>query len=458
MERHFENMLIIHVGDLWNYIKKKILLIVIFAVLGGAMGAGYQYTRMDVVPMYSSTVKLYVTGVESAVPSGSAFSLGQSTMPNYVELMKSRPVLEGVIEKFNLNMSYSELLGCLSTSNISGTAMMTVTIVFPDPEWAKTIVDEVVLESSAYALDIMGMSPPTIYQESMVASYPYNQMGYGSLIKYGILGFAGLGAVACFLLLVRYFTCQRFKNPDVVVDSLHVDMLGVIPDKKVRIVYADGAMRHIYFRLLYDYKDKKTLSLSTITNTGASLTAVNQLASYLVKQDKKVLVLDSNVSHPEWGLKLEMPEGKMALSDYLECGAKLDELLFEKDDITYITAVPKADSGIQYNIAIGEKVAELMVELKNRFDYVLVVAAPVSYGPEGKVVSEMCDVRCLVLSAKRDKKYVVKQVLREQNQDTHFYMPDSVILTDALSKKCDKYFYKHFGGYFECFTGKKSKK
>ena len=119
----------------------------------------------------------------SSVPSGPAFSLGQSTMPNYVELMKSRPVLEGVIEKFGLNMSYSELLGCLSTSSISGTAMMTVTIVFPDPEWAKAIVDEVALESSAYALEVMGMSPPTIYEESIVATRPYNQVSYRSMIN-----------------------------------------------------------------------------------------------------------------------------------------------------------------------------------------------------------------------------------------------------------------------------------
>lgn len=458
MERYFENMLIIHVGDVWNYIKKRILLIVFLAVLGGAMGAGYQYYRMDVVPMYSSTVKMYITGVESAVPSGAAFNLGQNTMPNYVELMKSRPVLEGVIEKLNLNMSYSELLGCLSTSNISGTAMMTVTIIFPDPEWAKTIVDEVVLESSAYALDIMGMSPPTIYQKSMVASQPCNQMEYDSLLKYGIFGFVGLGVVACFLFLMKYFTSQSIKNPDVVKDSLHVDTLGMIPDKNVRVAYADGAMRHMYFRLLYDYKDKKTLALSTITDTGASLTAVNQLAYYLVKQDKKVLVLDANVSHPEWGLKLEMPEGKMALSDYLECHADLDKLIFEKEDVAFIAAVPNAESGIQHNIAIGERVTELLAELKNRFDYVLVTTAPVSYGPEGKVVSKMCDVKCLVLSAKRDKKYLVKQVLREQNQDVQAYIPDSVILTDALTKKCDKFFFKHFGGCFECFSSKGIKK
>ena len=85
------------------------------------------------------------------------------------------------------------------------------------------------------------------------------------------------------------------------------------------------------------------------------------------------------------------------------------------------------------------------------------VAAPVSYGPEGKVVSELCDLKCMALSAKKDKKYVVKQVIKEQTTDAHAYMPDTVILTDALTKKCDKYFYKHFGGYFECFDGKKIK-
>ena len=458
MEKHFENMLIIHVGDFWNYIKKRIWLIILFAILGGAAGAGYKYTQMDVVPMYSSTVKLYVTGVTSSVPSGSAFSLGQSTMPNYVELMKSRHVLEGVIEKFGLNMSYSELLGCLSTSSISGTAMMTVTIVFPDPEWAKAIVDEVALESSAYALEVMGMSPPTIYEESIVATRPYNQVSYRSMIKYGAFGFIGFGAVVTFLLLIMYFGCKYFKNPDVVKDSLHVDVLGMTPDKKAYTKCADGAMRHIYFRLLYDYKDKKTLALSTITNTDAALITVEQLASYIKKQDKKVVILDANISYPEWGLKLEIPEGKKALSNYLECDVKLDELLFEKDGITYIAAIPSTESGIQHNAVIDEKVAGLLAELKNCFDYVLVVAAPVSYGPEGKVVSELCDLKCMALSAKKDKKYVVKQVIKEQTTDAHAYVPDAVILTDALTKKCDKYFYKHFGGYFECFTGKKSKK
>ena len=102
------NVIVVRVAEVIRLVVKKLWLIVLVGALLATAGFGCG-TMMKAEPMYMTSAKIYVTGVEASTPSAAGLSLGQQVLNNYIEILKSRPVLEEVIEKLSLNMSYKEL-------------------------------------------------------------------------------------------------------------------------------------------------------------------------------------------------------------------------------------------------------------------------------------------------------------------------------------------------------------
>lgn len=444
MEKNQKNkVIVVRVAEIVRLLIKKLWIMVLAGAIFAAAGYGYGVVTTP-TPMYSATTKLYVTGVEVSVPSSAGIGLGQQVINNYIEILESKPVLEQVIENLNLNMSYVELRNCISETVPTETCMLAISVTFPDPEWAKKVSDELVTVSAARALEIMGCTAPTVYEEAYIPTEPSNA-GSSSSLKFMLLGgFAGV-ALAGFAVLVSYFANTKFNNPNKVTDKLCLKNLGVLPDSKAKnAAFEEAAYQNFGSRLFFEKPDARIIDFVSATEKENKYTFIQKAADSLQKAGKKVIVLDTNLSNPKWGAADSADANQKGLESYLTGKAQLEDIIVEKEGTAGIYCTETAMNAPE--LLSGEVFSKLLEQLKLDYDYILVDTAPMIYVPDALCVAEKADAVVLALSAKTSRTCQAKQVMTLL-QEKEIPITGAVI-KDMDIQKGGRYFRKEFGMYF----------
>ena len=116
----------IDLREILQALKRKILLILMVALIGGC-GAG-AYTQFMMTPIYSSTSSMLVLSKETTLTSLADLQLGASLTSDYTVLITSTPVLEQVIENLKLDMTAEDLRKTISINNPTDTRILEITV------------------------------------------------------------------------------------------------------------------------------------------------------------------------------------------------------------------------------------------------------------------------------------------------------------------------------------------
>lgn len=206
---------------------KKHILIIIFTILvfGGAAGA---FSKYVMVPQYSSTAMMYILSKETTLTSLADLQIGAQLTNDYQVIVKSRPVLEDVIQRLNLNQTYEQLSGRLTIGNPSNTRILTVGIEDADPQLAKDIVDTVAKVSSDYIADTMEMVPPKIIEEGTVAT----QKTSPSVGKNALIGALAGAVFVCAIIVIRFLMNDAVTTSEDVEKYLGISVLASVPARR----------------------------------------------------------------------------------------------------------------------------------------------------------------------------------------------------------------------------------
>ena len=212
--------------ELFYVLKKKILLILMAALIGGCV-AGV-YTQFFMTPVYSSMSSILVLSKETTLTSLADLQLGASLTSDYTVLIKSTPVLEQVIENLNLDTTVEELKNQISINNPTDTRILEITVQDTDATMAKKVVDEIANVSSDYIGDKMEVVPPKVIEVGKIATVRTSP----SVKKNIMLGFL-LGFVACAGIIVVYAVMDdTIKTEEDIEKYLGVSVLAKVPDRK----------------------------------------------------------------------------------------------------------------------------------------------------------------------------------------------------------------------------------
>lgn len=226
MERGREDRVEIDLLELLFAFRRRILWIVLAAILGG--GISFAGTRVLMTPMYESTTTMLVLTSETTLSSLSELQLGTQLTNDYEILTKSRAVLETVIENLNLNLGYEQLNNMVSISNPEDSRIMEITLTYPDPEEAKTIVDEIASVTSEFIGDQMEGIPPKIIDQGEVPSGPSSP----SVSRNTLLGILLGIVVSCGIITVITVTDDTIKTEEDIEYYLGIPTLASVPDRK----------------------------------------------------------------------------------------------------------------------------------------------------------------------------------------------------------------------------------
>lgn len=226
MERGREDRVEIDLLELLFAFRRRILWIVLAAILGG--GISFAGTRVLMTPMYESTTTMLVLTSETTLSSLSELQLGTQLTNDYEILTKSRAVLETVIENLNLNLGYEQLNNMVSISNPEDSRIMEITLTYPDPEEAKAIVDEIASVTSEFIGDQMEGIPPKIIDQGEVPSGPSSP----SVSRNTLLGILLGIVVSCGIITVITVMDDTIRTEEDIEYYLGIPTLASVPDRK----------------------------------------------------------------------------------------------------------------------------------------------------------------------------------------------------------------------------------
>lgn len=227
-DKQYDGEVEIDLLELFGYYMVHIKAIAL-GFLIGALLAGL-ITHFAITPKYTATSKMYMVSSSSqSVVDLTDLNIGQTISSDYVELLKTRPIVEGVIREQNLPYSYNELLGMLSISVINNTRIIKIDATSIDPKEAMNISNALAEKGVSELPKLMETPEPHIAEYAIVPTSKSSP----SLTKNTMIG-----ALLGLLIMLAIFTVQflmddTFRTAEDIQREFGVLPMTVIPEGKI---------------------------------------------------------------------------------------------------------------------------------------------------------------------------------------------------------------------------------
>lgn len=215
----------IDLTELLSFLWGKAYIIILAGIVAALVAFGG--TQLLITPKYTSSTSMYML-TRSDGNSGlttSDLQTGTQLTQDYMELVKSRTVLEQVISVLNLDMTPEELSSTITTSNTENTRILTIQVENEDPELAREIADAVREAASVTIEDIMEIDAVNTIE---TANLPENPSSPSVMKNTAIGGMLGIVLAAGILVLI-FILDDTIKTPDDVENYLGLNVLTSIP-------------------------------------------------------------------------------------------------------------------------------------------------------------------------------------------------------------------------------------
>ncbi len=208
-----------------EFAKHIVAILLCIILFGGAAGA---FSKFVIIPQYKSSSMMYILSKETTLASLADLQIGSQLTNDYQIIVKSRPVLQTVIEQLNLDLTYEQFSKRITINNPSNTRILTITTEDADPQLAKDIVDSIARVASDYIAETMEMIPPKLIEEGTVATTKSSP----SVAKNTLMG-ALIGAILmCGIITVKFIMNDSVTTTEDVENYLGISVLASIPERK----------------------------------------------------------------------------------------------------------------------------------------------------------------------------------------------------------------------------------
>ncbi len=220
-----DDIIEINLGELFAVLLGRAFLI-ISAGLFFAL-AGLFVSKFVMHPVYDSTTKIYILNKEeNQTVTYSDVQISTQLTQDYAELIKSRYVLEEVIQRLNLvDVSYDDLSSVLKVDTPSDTRIVAITARDEDPLMAMKIANCIREVASEHIANVMDIDAINVAE---TANVPVDKAG-PSVMKWTVI--AGvLGAIViAFFVILEYLLDDTIKSTDDIERYLGLSTLALVP-------------------------------------------------------------------------------------------------------------------------------------------------------------------------------------------------------------------------------------
>ena len=190
--------------NLIRFYSKRWLIIISVTFFGLVLG--FVYSNYIQTPMYKSEATLLLVQPNSAT---NRTVQDVTLINNYIELFKSRRVLEPVIEKQKLNTSYNDIVGLVEASSSANTEVIKVAVSTNDPQKSKDFLASAVGSFKSQVSQLYKVDNVKIVDSASLASEPYNI--HKELLSFGMAAVCFIGVFVVMFFAYDYNFIKQSK-------------------------------------------------------------------------------------------------------------------------------------------------------------------------------------------------------------------------------------------------------
>ncbi|MBR4731181.1 MAG: protein-tyrosine kinase [Lachnospiraceae bacterium] len=187
---------------------------------------GFLICKLTVTPWYESTTRIFILNKNNETTvSYSDLQTSSQLTKNYTPLIKSRDVLEKVIEACELSESYESFASRVKVATVGDSNLIAITVTDSDPQMAQRLAKEVRMEASDHIVEVMAIQAANLETEANLPRKPSGP----SARKWALIG-AFLGVFTCAaILIIQYLLDDSIKSAEDVERYLGLSTLAMIP-------------------------------------------------------------------------------------------------------------------------------------------------------------------------------------------------------------------------------------
>jgi len=211
-----------------KYYWSKILIVVIFVVIG--LVGSWIYTYQIQVPIYRSQTSLVLTNNDetSSTITQSDITLNKNLVSTYREIIKSRRILDKVIARLNLDITYEDLKDNVEVNSVSDTELIVISVYDENNKTARRIANQIAEVFKSEITEIYNIENVSIIDKALVSEEPYNV----HVAKQFIIGTALAFLLGSILIVVIFYFDDTIKSEEDIEHKIGLSVLGSVPKYK----------------------------------------------------------------------------------------------------------------------------------------------------------------------------------------------------------------------------------
>lgn len=224
-QNFYDDEITIDLTELFMKLWSRVHIILLSGILMALVA--FAGTKFLITPKYTSVTKVYVLSKQdnSTGITYNDLQVGTQLTKDYVELVKSRPVLEQVISVLNLDMETDELASMITAETQTDTRIITIKVENESAKKAKEIADALRESVSIQITEVMDADSVNTVEDGSLPKSPSSPNLIKNAILGGMLGVLFAAGIIIFLFLMD----DTIKTPEDVERYLGLNVLTSVP-------------------------------------------------------------------------------------------------------------------------------------------------------------------------------------------------------------------------------------
>ena len=214
-----------NISDFINYYLSKIIIVIAVTVV--FLGSSIYYTNKLQVPLYKSEAKIVLTN-QSATITQNDVVLNKNLVPIYREIIKSRRILNQVIDNLMLDLTVDELNKKVSVSSANDTEMIIISVVDENKTLSRDIANEIADIFKKEIVVMYKIENITIVDRAVIKDEAYNVRP----LKQYALGFSIGFILGSGIVSLMFYFDDSIKNSEQIESKLGLSVLTQVPKYK----------------------------------------------------------------------------------------------------------------------------------------------------------------------------------------------------------------------------------
>ena len=215
-----------NISRILSFIKKKLLILLIFIFSGVAVVSAY--TIFVITPVYSVSSTLIMRSSSVSTDDSRALTsidLLQRQAKTYLEIAKLPNVRNMTNESLDLTTKEISQIKEIELTNDSGSQLMTLTVRATDRDLAERYIKKYSDEYKTFAADKIGRDGLSVVTEIQGSPNPV----YPVLWKNMLIAFIAFMFIGVNILFIRYLVSDSIESLDDIEELVGSSVIGMIP-------------------------------------------------------------------------------------------------------------------------------------------------------------------------------------------------------------------------------------